>query len=71
VQLATVVALAIFTSSSLSFLGLGIPPPTPDWGGMVRDGVDYLTIAPLMSLAPGAAVSLTVAGFYLLGYREE
>jgi len=71
VQLATVVALAIFTSSSLSFLGLGIPPPTPDWGGMVRDGVDYLTIAPLMSLAPGVAVSLTVAGFYLLGYREE
>lgn len=71
VQLATVVALAIFTSSSLSFLGLGIPPPTPDWGGMVRDGVDYLTINPLMSLAPGFAVSLTVVGFYLLGYREN
>jgi peptide/nickel transport system permease protein len=71
VQLATVVALAIFTSSSLSFLGLGIPPPTPDWGGMVRDGVDYLTINPLMSLAPGFAVSLSVVGFYLLGYREE
>jgi peptide/nickel transport system permease protein len=71
VQLATVVALAIFTSSSLSFLGLGIPPPTPDWGGMVRDGVDYLTINPLMSLAPGFAVSLTVVGFYLLGHREE
>jgi peptide/nickel transport system permease protein len=70
VQLATVVALAIFTSSSLSFLGLGVPPPTPDWGGMVRDGVDYLTINPLMSLAPGCAVSLTVVGFYLLGYRE-
>ncbi len=70
VQLATVVALAIFTSSSLSFLGLGVPPPTPDWGGMVRDGVDYLTINPLMSLAPGFAVSLTVVGFYLLGYRE-
>jgi peptide/nickel transport system permease protein len=65
------VALAIFTSSSLSFLGLGIPPPTPDWGGMVRDGVDYLTINPLMSLAPGFAVSLSVVGFYLLGYREE
>jgi peptide/nickel transport system permease protein len=71
VQLATVVALAIFTSSSLSFLGLGVPPPTPDWGGMVRDGVNYLTLNPLMSLAPGFAVSLTVVGFYLLGYREE
>ena len=71
VQLATVVALSIFTSSSLSFLGLGIPPPTPDWGGMVRDGVDYLTINPLMSLAPGIVVSLTVVGFYMLGYRDE
>ncbi|MBV9522754.1 MAG: ABC transporter permease [Alphaproteobacteria bacterium] len=71
VQLATVVALAIFTSASLSFLGLGIPPPTPDWGGMVREGVDYLTVNPWMSLAPGIAVSLTVVGFYLLGYEED
>ena len=71
VQLATVVATAIFTSSSLSFLGLGIPPPTPDWGGEVRNGIDYLTINPFMSLAPGFAVALTVFGFYLLGYREE
>ncbi len=71
VQLATVAATAIFTSSSLSFLGLGIPPPTPDWGGMVRGGVDYLTINPFMSLAPGFAVALTVFGFYMLGYREK
>ena len=71
VQMATVVATAIFTSSSLAFLGLGVPPPTPDWGGMVRSGVDYLTINPFMSLAPGCAVALTVFGFYLLGYREE
>jgi peptide/nickel transport system permease protein len=71
VQLATVVATAIFTSSSLSFLGLGIPPPTADWGGMVRTGIDYLSINPLMSLAPGGAVALTVFGFYMLGYREE
>jgi peptide/nickel transport system permease protein len=71
VHMATVVAGAIFTSSSLSFLGLGIPPPTADWGGMVRGGIDYLTINPMMSLAPGAAVALTVFGFYMLGYREE
>lgn len=71
VQMATVIALAIFTSSSLSFLGLGIPPPTPDWGGMVRAGTGFLTINPLMSLAPGSAVVLTVIGFYLIGYREE
>jgi len=71
VQMATVIATAIFTSSSLSFLGLGIPPPTPDWGSMVRAGTGFLTINPLMSLAPGFAVVLTVIGFYLLGYREE
>ena len=38
---------------------------------MVRGGVDYLTINPFMSLAPGFAVALTVFGFYMLGYREE
>ncbi|MFN7191870.1 MAG: ABC transporter permease [Rhodospirillales bacterium] len=71
VQLATVVAFAIFTSSSLSFLGLGVPPPTADWGGMVRSGVDYLTLNPFMSLAPGFSVAITIFGFYMLGYREE
>ena len=70
-QLAIAVALAVFTSSSLSFLGLGIPPPMPDWGGMVRSGFDYLGINPLMSLAPGAAVALTVIGFYLVGSSVE
>ena len=66
-QFATSVSFAIFTSASLSFLGLGLPPPTPDWGGMVRAGYDYLAINPWTSLAPGAAVSLTVLGFYLMG----
>src|SRR5262249_37997545 len=59
-QFATSVSFAILTSASLSFLGLGIPPPAADWGGMVRAGYDYLAINPWMSLAPGAAVSLTV-----------
>ena len=66
-QFATSVSFAIFTSASLSFLGLGIPQPAADWGGMVRAGYDYLAVNPLMSLAPGAAVSLTVMGFYLIG----
>jgi peptide/nickel transport system permease protein len=66
-QYATSVAFAIFTSASLSFLGLGIPPPTPDWGGMVRAGYDYLAVNPWMSLAPGVAVSVTVMGFYVIG----
>jgi ABC-type dipeptide/oligopeptide/nickel transport system permease subunit len=66
-QFATSVSFAIFTSASLRFLGLGIPPPAADWGGMVRAGYDYLAINPWMSLAPGAAVSLTVMGFYVIG----
>ena len=39
-QFAVTVSFAIITSASLSFLGLGIPPPVPDWGGMVRSGFD-------------------------------
>jgi peptide/nickel transport system permease protein len=66
-QFAVTVSVAIFTSASLSFLGVGIPPPAADWGGMVRVGFDYLAINPLMSLGPGAAVTLTVIGFYILG----
>lgn len=66
-QFALSVAYAIFTSASLSFLGLGVPPPTPDWGGMVRAGVDYLAINPTMSLAPSVAVALTVLGFHSIG----
>lgn len=66
-QFALSVAYAIFTSASLSFLGLGVPPPTPDWGAMVRSGLDYLAINPMMSLAPSCAVALTVLGFYSIG----
>ena len=66
-QVAIAVSAAIFTASSLSFLGLGLPPPAPDWGGMVQSGFDYLSLNPLLSLAPGAAVAMTVLGFYLVG----
>lgn len=70
-QFAITVSFAIFTSASLSFLGLGIPPPTPDWGGMVRSGFDFLSVNPLISLAPGGAVALTIFGFYLIGSTVE
>jgi peptide/nickel transport system permease protein len=66
-QFSIAVSAAILTSASLSFLGLGIAPPTPDWGAMVRGGFDYLAINPMMSLAPGASVGLVAVGFYLLG----
>ncbi|MGE0094466.1 MAG: ABC transporter permease [Alphaproteobacteria bacterium] len=70
-QFAITVSFSIFTSASLSFLGLGIPPPTPDWGGMVRAGYEFLAINPWVSLAPGAAVGLTVMGFYMIGSTAE
>lgn len=66
-QFAITVSFAIFTSASLSFLGLGVPPPTPDWGGLVRSGFDFLSLSPWMSLGPGAAVTFTALGFYFVG----
>lgn len=59
---------AITTEASLSFLGMGIPPPTPSWGrdlfGAARQ---YAELAPWMAIAPGVALSLAVYGFNLLG----
>ncbi len=66
-QFAVAISAAIFTSASLSFLGLGLPPPTPDWGGMVQSGFEYLSVNPWMSLGPGAVVTLTIFGFYVIG----
>jgi peptide/nickel transport system permease protein len=70
-QMAIAVSSAIFTAASLGFLGLGLPPPAADWGGMVQQGFDYLSLNPLLSLAPGAAVATTVLGFYLIGRSVE
>jgi len=70
-QFAIAVSLATITAASLSFLGLGIPPPTADWGGMVRSGFEFLALNPAISLAPGAATALTVMGFYLGGSAVE
>ncbi len=70
-QMAISVSAAIFTAASLGFLGLGLPPPAADWGSMVQSGFDYLSMNPLLSLAPGGAVAMTVLGFYLLGRSVE
>ncbi|MFW5489362.1 MAG: ABC transporter permease [Desulfovibrio sp.] len=61
------VAGAILVESSLSFLGLGVQPPTPSWGNMLMEGKDVLEIAPWMSVFPGMAILLTVLGYNLLG----
>lgn len=56
----------------LGFLGLGLPPPDPDWGGMVKDSYALMSIYPHMSLLPAAAITSLVVGFSLLadGMRE-
>ena len=58
---------AMMAEAALSFVGLGVKPPTPSWGSMVADGRDLLRVAPWVSVAPGLALGLTVLGFNLLG----
>jgi ABC-type dipeptide/oligopeptide/nickel transport system permease subunit len=57
----------ILAEAGLSFLGVGIKPPTPAWGGMVNDGYKYLLSRPLLSFAPGFAIMLVVLGFNMVG----
>jgi peptide/nickel transport system permease protein len=57
----------IILEATLSFLGAGIPPPTPTWGQMVADGRDYLEIAWWLTVFPGLAIAVVVLSFNLLG----
>jgi peptide/nickel transport system permease protein len=61
------IARIILLESALSFLGLGIPPPTPTWGRMLAEGRSYLTVASWMSVYPGLAIMITVLGINFLG----
>jgi len=61
------IATAILLAAILSFLGLGVQPPTPEWGKMVSDGRAYLMEAPHVSLFPGLAIFVAVMGFNCLG----
>lgn len=58
---------AVLTATALGFLGLGVQPPTPEWGTLLGSGREYLHAAPFMVVAPGLAISLMVLGFNLLG----
>jgi len=60
-------ATAIRVEANLSFIGLGVSPPTPAWGTMIRQGTQHLSDAPWVSLFPGLAILITVLGFNLLG----
>ena len=57
----------ILTESVLSYLGVGVPPPTPAWGAMVSDGRDYIATAWWVTFFPGLAIFLTVMAFNFLG----
>lgn len=61
------IAGAILIESGLSFLGLGVQPPTPSWGNMLMDGKMAIEVAPWLSIYPGLAILITVLGYNLLG----
>ncbi len=61
------VGRSILHASALSFLGLGVQPPTPEWGAMIDEGREILRIAPWVSLTPAAMILLTVLAINLLG----
>jgi peptide/nickel transport system permease protein len=61
------VAAAILAASSLSFLGLGVQPPTAEWGYMLNEGRNYLRSAPWITFFPGMAIMLSVLSINMLG----
>ena len=63
------VAGIVIAEAGLSFLGLGIQPPTPSWGSMIRDGTRYMLVSPHMVLVPGMALIFVVLSVNMLGDR--
>nr|WP_164473612.1 ABC transporter permease [Deinococcus psychrotolerans] len=61
------IGTTVLLEATLSFLGVGVQPPTPSWGGIINESQSYLTTAPWLVLFPGAAILLTSLGFNLLG----
>ena len=57
----------IMSTTTLSFLGVGSQPPSPDWGLMVSDGIQYITKAPWLAIYPGLALVYAVLSFTILG----
>ena len=58
---------AILSTASLSYLGLGAQPPTPEWGAMIAQGQDYMWTSPHLTIVPGIAIMLTVFAFNVVG----
>jgi len=61
------IGTSILTASSLSFLGLGAQPPTPEWGAMLAESRDYIGVADHLTIFPGIAIFLTVLAFNIFG----
>jgi peptide/nickel transport system permease protein len=61
------IGTAILMEATLSFIGIGISPPTAAWGSMINDGYRYLLSNPVLSFAPGVAILLVVLAFNLVG----
>ncbi|MDB4896081.1 MAG: oligopeptide/dipeptide transporter, permease protein [Firmicutes bacterium] len=67
VQASLGIATSLQISAGLSFLGLGPPPPSPEWGAIIDSGRTLIRQQPMVIVAPGAAIALTTLGFNLLG----
>lgn len=67
VQLTSVFAYAVLAETTLSFLGVGLPPPTPSWGSIIADGRNYIVDAWWICLAPGVAITIVVLALNLVG----
>ena len=67
VQVSLLLAAALLAEASLSFLGLGVQPPTPSWGSMLGRAYSYLNRAPAQMLAPGMAIALCALAFNVIG----
>jgi peptide/nickel transport system permease protein len=67
VQTAVCLSYGILIESALSYLGVGVQPPTPSWGTILNEGKEFLALAPWVSLFPGGAIMLSVLAFNVLG----
>jgi len=67
IELSLLAGQAVLVGSALGFLGLGVPPPAPEWGAMLGASREYIEIAPHLVIAPGVAISLLVFAFNIFG----